>query len=278
VATSAVPNENAATFPCRLCGGEDLYLYYTQGSAGQFRYYRCSNCELVNLDLANGLDQEQYNDEWVDPTDDGHRRHKAIDASFAFILRYVRGPGTLLDIGCGNGRLLHVARRAGWGVKGVELSSRAAQSVRRTLGVEVSTADFLEMAPQEEDKGRFDVVCLRHVLEHLPDSKLAMRKIHELVRPRGYVLLEMPNIQGLDKKLKRWVADAGLHKRSYSSDFVTGHCNEFCRRSFEYLLQITGFRLIRWETYSKKALGNLVYNHVHIGNKARALIQRSDAD
>ena len=33
---------------CRLCGGSDLTLYYTQGDRDQFRFYRCQACGLVN--------------------------------------------------------------------------------------------------------------------------------------------------------------------------------------------------------------------------------------
>jgi 2-polyprenyl-3-methyl-5-hydroxy-6-metoxy-1,4-benzoquinol methylase len=267
----------AATFPCRLCDGEDLFLYYAQGNDGRFRYYKCRQCGLVNLDLANGLDQEQYTEQWIDPTDDGRRQHRDIDASFEFLTRYVQGPKRLLDIGCGNGRMLHLARRAGWSVKGIELSPKAAEAVRRTLGVDVVAADFLSVAPTREDLERYDVICLRHVLEHLPDSRLAMQKIRAMLRPDGHVLLEMPNIEGFDKRLKRWINDHGFHRRRFADDFIAGHCNEFCREPFEYLLGLTGFRLIRWETYSKKPLSNFLFNRIHIGNKARALIQRADA-
>ncbi len=269
--------EAAASFSCRLCDGHELRLYYAQGNDGRFRYYKCAQCGLVNLDLANvGLDQEQYTDHWINPMDDTHPAQRTTDASFDFLARYVTTPGHLLDIGCGNGRLLHLARRSGWQVKGIELAPKAADAVRRTLGVDVRVADFLTMTPAREELERYDVICLRHVLEHLPDSKLAMQKIRAMLRPEGYVLLEFPNVEAFDKRLKRWIVDRGLHRRKFSDDFTAGHCNEFCRESFEYLLGLTGFRLIRWETYSSKPLSNLFYNHVHIGNKARTLIQRAD--
>jgi SAM-dependent methyltransferase len=264
-----------ATFCCRVCGGNDLDFYYAQGNRAQFHYYKCRHCGLVNLDLANGLDQEQYTEDLADPRDDSVRQHREIDASFDFIRRFVPGPARLLDIGCGNGRLLHVAQRAGWQVKGIELSARAAELVTELLGVEAVAANFLEMQNADESES-YDVVCLRHVLEHLPDSKLAMSKIRALLRPGGYALLEMPNIEGFDKRLKRWINQHGLHRRRFSEDFVAGHCNEFCRESFEYLVTTSGFSLLHWETYSKKALTNLLYRHVHIGNKARALIRLGD--
>lgn len=262
-----------ADFECRLCAGRALELYYQQGAVGQFRYYRCTHCHLVNLDLKAGLDQTQYTDEWVDPTDDTASRNRDNDATYEFIRRTITTPGRLLDLGCGNGRLLYRARKDGWEVKGVELSAETAARVQAGIGVPVVAVNFLEMTPAAEDLSRFDLICLRHVLEHLPDSRLAMNKIRKLLAPGGLVLLEMPNIEGIDTKLKRWMAATGLHRKRYASSYVAGHCNEFSREAFEYLAAATGFQLLRWETYSKKRLVNFIYNRIPIGNKARALVR-----
>lgn len=263
----------AADFPCRLCGGQNLRFYYALGNDGRYRYYRCGDCGLVNYDLAAGIDQEQYT-EFVDPTDDRARRNLDKDSSFAFLQRRVAGPGRLLDIGCGNGRLLYLAQRAGWRVKGIELSAAMAESVRGKLGVEVLVGDFLDMTPAAADRQVYDVVCLRHVLEHLPDGLTAMTRIRELLRPGGYFLAEMPNIEGLSKKWVRATVNLGLHSRHFSDDFVAGHCNEYSKQSFLYLLGKTGFELLRWETYSKKKLTNWILNRIPVGTKARALAHR----
>lgn len=265
-----------ADFSCRLCGSDELYFYFALGNDLEFRYFRCPRCKLVNLDLTGGLDQEQYIEKLPDPADDDDPRNALLDASFDFLLRYTPQAKSILDIGCGSGRLLYRAQQAGWAVKGLELFDAPAERIRRELGIDVVTADFLEFEPPEEDLERYDIVCLRHVLEHLPDSKLAMRKLHALLKPGGHALLEMPNIDAFDKRFKRLLAGANLHHKRYPPGFVTGHCNEFCRDSFVYLLGLTGFRLVRWETYSSKPLSNQIYTRIHIGNKARALARRVD--
>ena len=263
-----------ANFSCRLCDSDELTLSYVQGDAGQFRYYRCRKCRLVNLDLANGIDQTQCNEVFLDPTDEHSGFDRMIDASFAFIVRHVPQAQSLCDIGCGNGRLLLLARQAGWRVFGLELEDAVAKRTADKLGVDVVGGNFLDYTPPPEHTGAYDVVCLRHVLEHLPDSKLAMQKIRTLLKPGGHALLEFPNVDGIDKRLKRWIEAKGLHRRRFRPDFMPGHCNEFCRASFRFLLGSTGFELVRWETYSKKPLSNLLYRHVPIGNKARALVRR----
>ena len=148
-----------------------------------------------------------------------------------------------------------------------------ANLVRKRLGTAVVVADFVEAEPEAIDAGKFDVICLRHVLEHIPNCLLAMRKIKALLATRGYVLIELPNVESVSKKLKRFLTRRGLRKPVYAEDMAIGHANEFCRASFEFLLGATGFELVRWETYSRKPIANRIYNRVHIGSNARALIR-----
>ena len=263
-------NQLQANFPCRLCGGAALRPYYRLGHHHQFKYFRCTTCALVNYDLSGGLDQNQYI-ELIDPTDDNAIRNHDKDASWSFIERWLPEPGTFLDVGCGTGRLLYLAHRAGWDPCGLELSDEAAKLARDVLGMPVTVGDFLTIDPEN---AKYDLVALRHVLEHLVDPILALEKINARLKPNGYALFEMPNIEGIDKRLKRLLANADWHRKRFAEDYVPGHCNEFCRASFEFLLLKSGFELIRWETYSMKPVANFIYTRIHIGNKARALVKK----
>lgn len=263
-----------AGFDCRLCGAGGLKLLYTLGNQRQCRYYRCAACGLVNYDLSGGLDQTQYTAVLVDPQDDAHPRNLDKDQSFRFLARHAPRPGRLLDIGCGNGRLLWLARRAGWQVQGLELSVEMARYASSRVGCPVRAADFLALEPAPEERESFDVVSLRHVLEHLPEPRPAMERIGALLKPGGLLLVEMPNIDGWSKRWVRFSVDAGLHRRRFPADFAAGHCCEYSRRSFQALLDRSGFELLRWETYSKKPLANWVLSRVPVGTKARALVRR----
>lgn len=260
------------TLACRLCGHAPLDPYYTQGNHDEFRFYRCPNCLLVNYDLAGGLDQEKYAAEFVDPFDENDRKNFAQTLTHGFLKRWIPTPGRMLEIGCGNGRLLHLAREDGWDVQGLELSPFLAESVKARLDIDVTVANFLEYRP---DTGQaFDLVLLRHVLEHLPDSRGALNSIASLLEEGGHALLEFPNIEAMDIRFKRWLRKTGLHRRNYPDTWKPGHCNEFRRESFEYLLQETGFDLVTWQTYSYRPVSNFIFNHWHIGNKARTIIRR----
>lgn len=257
---------------CRLCTSNELKLYYLQGINDQFKFYKCRHCGLVNLDL-NGHsiieNQQKYAERFVPPAD--YEKQHGAKAACEFATRYVPVKGHYLDIGCGNGAVLYFFKKNGWTVKGLELSPVFADFVKDKLGIQVDVRNFLDYSV---DKEKYDLVSLRHVLEHLPDSILAMEKISAMLKPGGYAHFEFPNINSLSHRLQRFRNKSSLLAKKYKPGYAPGHCNEFSKKSFKFLLKKTGFELVRWETYSFKPVPNLIYNHLHFGTKARAVVKK----
>jgi SAM-dependent methyltransferase len=105
----------------------------------------------------------------------------------------VLGPGRrrLLDIGSGPGFFLrHGAERGTWTVRGLEPSAQAVAH-SRGLGLDI-TQGFLD-AETARRLGRFDVVHLNEVLEHLPDPRGALALVETLLDAGGLVALMVPN-------------------------------------------------------------------------------------
>ena len=269
------PETAAPDWPCRLCGSRKLRLYYTQGNRDEFRYYRCPDCGLVNYDLAGGLDQGKYEDDMPDPRDPAPRKNRAQTETWRFLARHLAPPGRLLEIGCGNGRLLHLAREAGWTVAGLELSRPLAESVVRNLDIPVTVANIFEPGLAARlGAGRHDVIVLRHVLEHLPEPNAVMALFRDLLAGHGHVVFEFPNIEGLGFQLRRALDKAGLRRKAYRADYRPGHCNEYCRASFGQLAERNGFEVLAWETYSHNPAWDRVVNRWPFGIKARTLIRK----
>jgi SAM-dependent methyltransferase len=101
-------------------------------------------------------------------------------------------PGSLLDIGCGDGVLLETARDTGARVVGTEVSDLLIAQVRQRLGAEVVWAP--EAAPLAE--ASFDVVTLFNVIEHLHSPRQMLAAVVRWVRPGGVVLIHVPNFGG----------------------------------------------------------------------------------
>lgn len=260
---------------CRLCGGDRLVVWMREGRNRDLLYYKCRDCSLWNYDLDCGTDQTQFTEEYVSASDAGHRYIRHNRRSWEFLKRYVPRPGSIIDIGCGPGGLLYFAREDGWRVRGMELSEDTARTIREEQGIEVDAGNFLEL----ENKGtsQYDVVVLRHVLEHLPDSVLAMRKIGELLKDNGIALLEFPNTRSYSYAMKRFLKNRGLKNKRFPEDWRPGHVNEFCQKTFRILLDKTGFELVVWRTYSNKPVMNMFYRYLPIASKARAIVRKRPA-
>ena len=101
------------------------------------------------------------------------------------------GPRRLLDVGSGPGLFLkHGAERGGWQVRGIE---PAAQAVAHSRGIGLDvTQGFLD-ADTAASLGRFDVVHMNEVLEHLPDPRAMLGVVDRLLNPGGLVALMVPN-------------------------------------------------------------------------------------
>jgi SAM-dependent methyltransferase len=255
---------------CRLCGSGELHFFYAEGVGSSYKYYRCPNCRLVNYDLSSGHDQEQYSERYVSPTDDTAKQNRDQRDSYEYLRRFVSPPGRMLDIGCFNAKILYLARNEGWDVQGLDLSPELAAKVKQEVDIDIAVEDFLAHEPTE----KYDVVILRHVLEHLVDPIQAMSKIKQLLNADGLALIEIPNIDGHSKRAKRLLWRLGLrHAKGNGPDRKPGHVHEFCRSSFHYLARKTGFEVVDWRTYSSNPVTSFLYARSGLGNKARALVR-----
>jgi len=255
---------------CKLCGSADLPLFYTQGDNRQFKFYRCRKCRLVVYDTLTGVNQEKYILTRVDPRAPT-RQNRGHRQTYAFIQRHATAKGRMLDLGCGDGTVLWLAKQDGWEVKGVELFPELTKLVRETLGLDVETSDI---TAYNGVSAAWDCVVLTHVLEHLPDPVGALAKIRNLLKPGGVGVLEFPNIDAFDARLRRLLERLGFHRRKYAATYVPGHVQEFCRASFAFAAERAGLALEVWETYAINPVQYALFRNVPIGNKARVLVRR----
>jgi SAM-dependent methyltransferase len=101
------------------------------------------------------------------------------------------GPPRLLEIGCGFGFGLDVARRAlGWEVQGYDPSPFAAAG-GEALGLPIVSGYFNSGL---EEPGTRDVVLASEVLEHLSNPVDFLRSLRTALRPGGVLVLTTPNL------------------------------------------------------------------------------------
>ncbi|UGS38717.1 class I SAM-dependent methyltransferase [Capillimicrobium parvum] len=171
--------------------------------AGQ-RYHRaflrCPRCGLwvarMDLDLSR-----LYSGEYVDATygdamhatydrimglpeerSDNAARARRVHARFA-------APGTLLDVGSGLAVFPARMRALGWRCTALDPDPRAAEHARTVAGVDAVAGDFFEA----DGLGRFDLVSLNKVLEHVADPVAMLAGTRAFLAEGGRVYVEVPD-------------------------------------------------------------------------------------
>ena len=124
-----------------------------------------------------------YDDSPTNPLVQGYARWLAM-------LERHHSPGTMLDVGCGTGLFLAVARRRGWQVRGVDANPEATAYAREHFGLEVRTGDFGAL----EGNGRgFDAITMWDIIEHSRDAVGLLEAARRALAPGGVVALSTPN-------------------------------------------------------------------------------------
>jgi SAM-dependent methyltransferase len=100
--------------------------------------------------------------------------------------------GTCLEIGPGDGVFAFQSKEEGIKYKAVD-RSKVIQEKLKEKGFNVTLAS---VPPLPFDDNEFDIVCMFHVLEHMPTYEQAIALITECQRvltPDGYLVLEVPD-------------------------------------------------------------------------------------
>lgn len=202
---------------------------------------RCSACgfafrqnrfdERQLTDLYRGMNPKVYQAEMHGRIRTAGRHLRIVDQKFHFNGR----PRHLLDVGCASGVFLSKALDTGWQVFGIEPSEvlyREALERIGSRGVVVSeifeNMDFGEL--------RFDAITLWDVLEHVVDPLNFMQRCHDLLKPGGYLFLNVPDIDSFEARFlgTRWPL------------LLPEHLNYFNRRSLKLGAEKSGLQLARF--------------------------------
>ena len=124
-----------------------------------------------------------------------HIQRRVSDA-----LRYARSPGRALDIGCGKGEVALALHERGFECVGVDLKPGLIAHLQAHFPQVYWRCD--PTADLAATLGKFDLVTLYHVLEHISDPRAALASVKALAKPGALIVIEVPNLGGWEAKLK----------------------------------------------------------------------------
>lgn len=224
---------------CMICGANEFKPVCEKSGV---RYVGCARCGSVrqypypsDREIADYYAdyQTKKSTESVYLTDEGYqcfKRDKVFTFSDLGLERDDFAGKSMLDVGCGTGQFLQMM--ADWGVTsvtGVDISAECVASARKRQ-LDCACADFLSF------EGRYDVISMWHLLEHLRDPCGYIEHAYGLLPSGGWFLVEMPVI--------------GVISESFGADWryfmPVEHINLFTQEALFGLCSDVGFDIRSW--------------------------------
>ncbi|MFA6260782.1 MAG: class I SAM-dependent methyltransferase [Bacteroidia bacterium] len=252
-------------FECNLCKG-------VNGHTLPFRYrfkerylwaVSCDGCGLVSIwpRPSDPEIEEMYSADYFTGADKATHH---MDVDYLEILNagdYKEGveqmkarcaPGShVLEIGCATGNYLYALNKAGYHVKGIELSSFAVDYAAKNFNLSLINKPFdehilgVELQPNE-----MDVIIMGDVLEHFTDPTQAMKLVYQVLKPGGVALIQVPGTLNLLSSRLAFVVFRLLGKQKTMS-IPPYHLTEFSGSSIRKMCEAAGFTKIKIEHHIK---------------------------
>ena len=196
---------------CNVCKSQDIEVVKQNKRIDGSDIMRCKACELrfvhplpdfsVLAETYDGLyaSREQHN------KIDFHKQSITRKAFSGYIgeLKRLGKEGTLsvADVGGGLGYYSEAAQHHGLDVTSIEMDPQSSKFASEVLGVKQTFCGATEQFIEQSNK-RFDVVFMRHVIEHVPDPSGLMENIAKLLNDNGILVIETPNNLSIEIMLR----------------------------------------------------------------------------
>jgi 2-polyprenyl-3-methyl-5-hydroxy-6-metoxy-1,4-benzoquinol methylase len=154
-----------------------------------------------------------------------------------------RAPGRLLDVGCGTGLFLAVARRRGWEPTGIDECAEATQHARDHFGLEVWNGEFSELVAGGR---RFDAITGWDIIEHSRAPVELLRAAGRALEPDGVLALSTPNQRSILDLVAGalYRASAGRLTAPLEKFYIEQHFLYYTPQTLEASLERAGLALV----------------------------------
>lgn len=233
---------------CQICSGTEstsIQSSYVYLNSVELNLVKCAQCGLVYLnpqpvgDEIEKLYSKEYFLKWY-----GTEKKREYSKNFFRRLlnqnKLITNTGNtghnLLDLGCGMGYFLEVAREWGWHSRGVEISPFAARYCRERLDFNVHCGP-LETANYPSDY--FDIITAFDFLEHISGLSSFLSAVKTVLKAEGMFIVLVPNYDSLLFQLDRNICK--LKKVPLPN--VPEHLTYFTLSTLKKLLEKNGFKV-----------------------------------
>jgi len=237
--------EHSLRKKCILCDSSHTTALFERWEGA---VVKCRDCALIfqspRVSKDRYLDEVRKHYSDVDPClRVAHSRHRLYKKLLNQIEHLKRKKARLLDVGCGAGYFLSLAKDNGWKAYGLELNPDLVEKGIHDYGLDIQCSDFEE---SDFSKDYFDVITLWNVFDELYDPLKGILKIKRFLRPGGIIYLRTPNgafhlftyrIQQVLRKLHL------AHLMPHQSSIF--HIFNFSNKTLKQILSHNGFQNIK---------------------------------
>ncbi|MBI4994129.1 methyltransferase domain-containing protein [Candidatus Peregrinibacteria bacterium] len=164
----------------------------------------------------------------------------------------------ILDVGCGNGRQVTFPLGSeGYSVAGIDVHKPTialAEAQNNFKNVEFISGDIKDLKHKLGHAGKFDIVILSDILEHLSHPENLLFEAKNILSPHGIILISIPNGYGPFEIENFILRKTGILKLAdfltprISNDLQTlnkesGHVQFFTMKHFESLISRAGLKI-----------------------------------
>jgi len=236
---------------CYLCGSKEIEQ--VDGSVRDYKHLkilRCDNCGLVFLDNFDHISEVYYEnskmlsdahltiDKWV--KENYSQNKKRAEEHYQQLLHKV-----VLDFGCGEGGFLANIKPFAKARGGIERA--------RILREKIVNEQEIQVFPDVNSvSGKFDVVTMFHVIEHLKDPIQELKNIGDILKEDGSIIIETPNVE--DALLSFYTC-----KEFQNFTYWGCHLYLFSRETLRETIERAGFKV----DYIKQIQRYPLSNHLH---------------
>ena len=227
--------DNLEHIDCPVCERDEAEELFSKDTLS---VVLCKRCQLryVNPRINRQTLEEGYIDTYY-PSDKVERIHTdsmewlQMTERLSELEKQHQHQGRLLDVGCGIGTFLHLAREQGWESYGVDPSKSGITFAQEIHKLDVQCGEVFDA---KFPTAHFDAITLYHVLEHIPELNPLLSELRRVLKPQtGTLVIEVPNGESLQSRFQ---------KADWPYVHPHDHLYYFSARSLPKLLRKHGFR------------------------------------
>ena len=190
---------------CKLCKSGNLVRVYNFNNRD---ILKCKNCNLIftNFTKKTSL-REIYTKEYFDERKEYFGGSRARFSKDLRLIKGYKDSGNLLDVGCGIGIFLDLAKKSGYEVYGLDVSDFAAKTAKAKFSVNVKVGELERTNPIKE---KFDVITMFDYFEHVTDPNVVLGRSRSLLKDDGILLILTIEENALITKVARLMYKFGI--------------------------------------------------------------------